>query len=573
MIRLLTPRKAAGDALADRLNMPHPTAFLIIAFMLLTRTLLPAQGASERFRWFFFMEKTQVQSPALSPEGTIYIGTGLGETSLPSDGVYAVNPDGTQKWKMTLGKSVHSSVALDRNGNLYLIVGDANNPDRMNAALYSLDALGRLRWIFENIGWMAPVPNTGFTPAIAEDGTLYVCGLYSLFAVDSIGRMKWKYDFPLIDHVNSSGVIQTTGSNRSAPTVAKDGTIYVNTKKGWHGGIEAEGGIFAFDPDGNLEWRTYDVGGCAAPIIGEDGTVYAAIGRYENAADTSDWTAASREAKLLAIHPDGTPKWSVTTLLWIQASPSIGADGTLYAGTSHHPLNKPGWVYAITPEGRIRWKYDTYDDVKDMPQAQQNAPDIYNSPLVDSNGLIYFGNEIGLFYALTPEGKQAWIENVSSLLYSSPALADDGTLYVASHEKIALDHYGLIALNTGSHGLADSPWPKFRQNNANTGNALPSEQPGSAGHAGMPGIFDLYPNCPNSFNSETVIPYSLSASSETQLMIVDVSGRPVTTLVDEWRLPGSYRAVFDGRELPSGVYFCHLRAGAQKKTIKILMVK
>jgi len=76
-----------------------------------------------------------------------------------------------------------------------------------------------------------PIPNTGFTPAIAYDGTITVNGRYAMFAVSPAGDVKWKYDFPLIDNVTQAGVRQTTGSHRSAPTIARDGTIYVNTKQ------------------------------------------------------------------------------------------------------------------------------------------------------------------------------------------------------------------------------------------------------------------------------------------------------------------------------------------------------
>jgi outer membrane protein assembly factor BamB len=537
-------------------------ACLVSSIILLFHSLLPAQ---QHRKWVFLMEQTQVQSPAVGSDGTIYIGTGLSDTSRQSDGVYAVNPNGTQKWKLTLGKSVHSSVALDKDENLFFIVGNGNTSDRMDAALVSLDSLGQIRWKFENIGWMAPIPNTGFTPSIAADGTIYVNGRFSLFAVAPNGTMKWKTDFPRIDNVDALGRRETTGNQRSAPVIGKDGTIYVNTEEGWSEQKKAEGGLCAFDPDGNLKWRSRDIGGCAAPTIDKDGTLYSAIGSYG--------TEAGQEPKLLAIHPDGTLKWSLLTELWIQSSPSIGADGTLYVGTSHHHLNVPGWFYAITPEGQIKWKYDTVDDVKDLPPAQENPPDIYNSPVIDSNGLIYFGNEVGLFYAMTPDGKVEWIENVSSLLYCSPALADDGTLYLSTHAMIDIDHFGLIALNTGSHGLANSPWPKFRQNNANTGNAQPFEQPESVEHAVEPGTCELYPNYPNPFNPATTIAFRLALSGFVNLVIFDIAGRRVRELVNGRRKEGHQEVHWNGTDdwganVPNGVYICRMRVESGGKVFQ-----
>jgi outer membrane protein assembly factor BamB len=563
---------------------------LLFFIIFLQTSLLCAQHTASHRRWAYFIEKTQVQSPAVGSGGTIYIGTGLGDTSRQSDGVYAINPDGTLKWKLTMGRTIHSSVAIDSHENLYFIVGNANSPDKMDASLDALDSSGHFMWKYDSIGWMAPIPNTGFTPAIAADGTIYVNGRYSLFAISPNGTMKWKYDFPLIDNVVQSGATETLGNHRTAPTIANDGTIYVNTKQGGHERTTVEGGLFAFDPNGNLKWRTHDLGGCAAPVIDKDGTIYSAIGRYENYADTSDWTAAARDAKLLAIHPDGTLKWSVHTDLWIESSPSIGADGTLYVGTSHHPLIKPAWFYAITPEGNIKWKYDTYDDVKDNPYAQINPPDIYNSPAVDANGLVYFGNELGLFYALTPDGHVAWMEDVSSLMYGSPALVGDGTLYVATHEIIDQSHYALIAMNTGSAGLANSPWPKFRQNNANTGKAGAFGPSEIVEHAAGPGTCGLSPNYPNPFNPRTKIGFRVSGlgSSWVRLVVYDALGREVAVLVNERRNAGVYEVEFDGSGLASGVYLYRLQvrpldsavgrdskngAGAFTETKKLFLVR
>ena len=443
----------------------------------------------------------------------------------------------------------------------------------MDAVVISLDSSGSPRWTSEAIGWLYPIPFTGFTPAIAADGTIYVCGRFSLFALDPNGKTKWKYDFPLIDNTTSSGVDQPAGNQRSAPTIAKDGMIYVNTVTGSYGQTEVEGGLFAFDPDGNLKWRTYDVGGYAAPIIGKDGTIYAAIGCYWVPGDTSAAQVAM-ESKLLAIHPDGTLKWSVPTQLWIQSSPSIGADGTLYVGTTHHPLDIPAWFYAITPEGQIKWKYDTYDDVKDMPPAQQNPPDIYNSPAIDSNGRIYFGNEIGLFYCMSPDRKVEWIEDVWSLHDQGPALASDGTLYMATHSP--------IALNTGSRGLADSPWPKFRRNNANTGNAQLFEQPESVEHAAEPSTCELYTNYPNPFNPATTIAYSLAVPGFVNLGIFNIEGQCVRELVNGQRREGHQEVRWNGTDdrgakVYSGIYICRMRveSGGKvfQKTLKLCLVK
>ena len=53
---------------------------------------------------------------------------------------------------------------------------------------------------------------------------------------------------------------------------------------------------------------------------------------------------------------------------------------------------------------------------------------------------------------------------------SSPAISTDGTIYVGSTD------WSLYAIYSSSFGLADSPWPKFHQNNQNTGVARSFEK-------------------------------------------------------------------------------------------------
>ncbi|MGB4458065.1 MAG: PQQ-binding-like beta-propeller repeat protein, partial [Defluviitoga tunisiensis] len=56
-----------------------------------------------------------------------------------------------------------------------------------------------------------------------------------------------------------------------------------------------------------------------------------------------------------------------------------------------------------------------------------------------------------------------WKYETWGLINSSPAIGSDGTIYVGSGD------YYLYAIQGESEGLADTPWPKFRNNNRNTG--------------------------------------------------------------------------------------------------------
>ncbi|MGH2574680.1 MAG: YCF48-related protein [Ignavibacteria bacterium] len=98
--------------------------------------------------------------------------------------------------------------------------------------------------------------------------------------------------------------------------------------------------------------------------------------------------------------------------------------------------------------------------------------------------------------------------------------------------------------------------------------------------SGVPDKFYLYQNYPNPFNPITKIkfdlpasPFSLGEGMGVRLVIYDVLGREVVTLIDEQLRPGTYEVDFDGSNYPSGVYFYTLSAGDYSETKKMILLK
>ena len=89
----------------------------------------------------------------------------------------------------------------------------------------------------------------------------------------------------------------------------------------------------------------------------------------------------------------------------------------------------------------------------------------------------------------------------------------------------------------------------------------------------VPKRFSLDQNYPNPFNPATRIRYALPEPASARLMIYDVLGREVSLLVDRQQAAGTYEVTFEAGDLPSGVYFYHLRAGDYSETRKMLIVK
>lgn len=85
--------------------------------------------------------------------------------------------------------------------------------------------------------------------------------------------------------------------------------------------------------------------------------------------------------------------------------------------------------------------------------------------------------------------------------------------------------------------------------------------------------FQLHQNYPNPFNPTTNISYDLKNAGAISLVIYNVIGRKVATLVDENKTAGLHSVTFDASGLSSGIYFYQLIAGGQTFTQKMLLSK
>ena len=80
----------------------------------------------------------------------------------------------------------------------------------------------------------------------------------------------------------------------------------------------------------------------------------------------------------------------------------------------------------------------------------------------------------------------------------------------------------------------------------------------SAGEATVPLATALNQNYPNPFNPTTVVSYQVSGVSYVRLVVYDLLGREVATLVDGRQEAGRRAVPFDGSGLASGIYFYRL---------------
>lgn len=85
--------------------------------------------------------------------------------------------------------------------------------------------------------------------------------------------------------------------------------------------------------------------------------------------------------------------------------------------------------------------------------------------------------------------------------------------------------------------------------------------------------YNLEHNFPNPFNPSTTINYSIKEDGLVKLIIYNILGQEVRTLLNEFQNAGSYSIQFNSENLPSGVYLYKLHSGSYSKILKMIVTK
>ncbi len=310
-------------------------------------------------------------SPAVGPDGTVYIG------SSDKNGYALDGPTGAKKWQFTTTGPITAAPALSVDGMVYFASD--------KGPIYALDsASGVKKWEFA-----PPYRGNKTSPALADDGTVYIGSSdssgyhFSLYALDgSTGVKRW--EFKADDYLGSS------------PVVGADGTIYIGSR---------DGKVYALDgADGHEKWEflTGDtING--PPTIGMDGMVY----------------AGSLDSKLYALDGAlGTKKWEVETGDSISCSPAIASDGTVYFGSGDQR------VYAVDgTTGLKKWEFAA------------DGGFAFGSPAVAADGTIYVGSTTTLYALDAATGSRKWEVKPSKYGFrSSPAIGADGSVFIGGED-------------------------------------------------------------------------------------------------------------------------------------------
>lgn len=85
--------------------------------------------------------------------------------------------------------------------------------------------------------------------------------------------------------------------------------------------------------------------------------------------------------------------------------------------------------------------------------------------------------------------------------------------------------------------------------------------------------FHLSEPYPNPFNSTTKLSFSLVEDGNVELVVSDVTGRLVSTLLSQPLKAGHHEVSFDAESLPSGVYIAQLKSGTGVVNVKMMLLR
>jgi hypothetical protein len=90
---------------------------------------------------------------------------------------------------------------------------------------------------------------------------------------------------------------------------------------------------------------------------------------------------------------------------------------------------------------------------------------------------------------------------------------------------------------------------------------------------GVPQVFALQQNYPNPFNPTTKIAFSVPSQMKVELVVYNVLGQKVATLVNETLSAGGHEVPFDASRLASGMYLYRITAGQFMSVKKMMLLK
>ena len=89
----------------------------------------------------------------------------------------------------------------------------------------------------------------------------------------------------------------------------------------------------------------------------------------------------------------------------------------------------------------------------------------------------------------------------------------------------------------------------------------------------IPQSLTLHSAYPNPFNPQIKIPFSLARGQNVKISIIDLNGKIINVLSNQYFDPGNHFVTFSNQKIPSGIYFININHKNGSKTQKITYLK
>jgi len=324
----------------------------------------------------------------------------------------------------------------------------------------------------------------------------------------------------------------------------------------------------------NVTGNLYKAGdsGTSLEYLGPDSSKYSAGLELNTNEERNDWSGMIRMLDLLNNTPAATFNETVGQVLDLDLACRLLAFNMVLSNfDSYTGSGRNFYLYDDPQSGRFQmmpW------DLNEAFGAYNNNWNVITVDIVNTGNLAVRPLTRRLLESTTWRGK--YLEYIQQLM-SGPASADSVAAKAASWRRF-LDSYVQADQNKMYS------YNQFLQNMNNTttismGITVPGITSFSAARniqlasqlqkygtavvsatAPSPLTFQLFQNYPNPFNPATTVHYVSPQDARVALVVYDILGKEIATLVDREQMAGAYSAAFSGHSLPSGVYFVRCTA-------------
>ncbi len=269
--------------------------------------------------------------------------------------------------------------------------------------------------------------------------------------------------------------------------------------------------------------------------------------------------------------------------IYLESNPAGSADNALYRGKfeadeDSNLIIEPDYYYTYHQEFKYLRKISINDHSKrprrfTIPFILRTCEGeaIYQGDLESSNGVL----ELEKWHIETADSNQ-WIIDIEGA---------GQLINITNPDSLLMDLYTMEGThktsgNTIDFELLDETRYKLYIHGESTVTLKPtlSLTPVLQPEAEIPPTIVLEQNYPNPFNPRTLLRYTIPEQSITSLIVYDISGRTIQTIVSTSHNTGSYEVSWDGtdqagQQVPGGMYFARLQAGEHSSVVKMVYLR